>query len=41
LELAQSLGVSEQTLGNCRPQKQVDRHECDHGLTSGSSRIGI
>jgi transposase len=33
-ELAQSLGVSEQTLRNWRRQEQVDRHERDDGLTS-------
>ncbi len=33
-ELAQSLGVSEQTLRNWRRQAQVDRHERDDGLTS-------
>src|SRR4051794_21313557 len=33
-ELAESLGVSEQTLGNWRRQDQVDRHERDDGLTS-------
>jgi transposase len=33
-ELAQSLGVSEQTLRNWRRQDQVDRHERDDGLTS-------
>jgi transposase len=33
-ELAQSLGVSEQTLRNWRRQAQVDRHERDDGLTT-------
>jgi transposase len=33
-ELAQSLGVSEQTLRNWRRQDQVDRHERDDGLTT-------
>jgi transposase len=33
-ELAQSLGVSEQTLRNWRRQDQVDRQERDDGLTS-------
>ena len=33
-ELAQSLGVSEQTLRNWRRQDQRDRHERDDGLTS-------
>ena len=33
-ELAESLGVSEQTLRNWRRQDQVDRHERDDGLTS-------
>jgi len=33
-ELAESLGVSEQTLRNWRRQAQVDRHERDDGLTS-------
>jgi transposase len=32
-ELAESLGVSEQTLRNWRRQDQVDRHERDDGLT--------
>jgi transposase len=32
-ELAESLGVSEQTLRNRRRQDQVDRHERDDGLT--------
>jgi transposase len=32
-ELAQSLGVSEQTLRNWRRQVQVDRRERDDGLT--------
>jgi transposase len=31
--LAESLGVSAQTLRNWRRQDQVDRHECDDGLT--------
>jgi transposase len=34
-ELAESLGVSEQTLRNWRRQAQVDRHERDDGLTTG------
>ena len=33
-ELAQSLGVSEQTLRNWRRQEQVDRRERDDGLTT-------
>jgi transposase len=33
-ELAESLGVSQQTLRNWRRQAQVDRHERDDGLTS-------
>jgi transposase len=33
-ELAESLGVSEQTLRNWRRQDQVDRRERDDGLTS-------
>jgi transposase len=33
-ELAQSLGVSAQTLRNWRRQAQVDRHERDDGLTT-------
>ncbi len=33
-ELAQSLGVSEQTLRNWRRQEQVDRRERGDGLTS-------
>jgi transposase len=33
-ELAESLGVSEQTLRNWRRQDQVDRHERDDGVTS-------
>ena len=33
-ELAESLGVSEQTLRNWRRQAQLDRHERDDGLTS-------
>jgi transposase len=33
-ELAESLGVSEQTLRNWRRQDQLDRHERDDGLTS-------
>jgi transposase len=33
-ELAESLGVSEQTLRNWRRQDQVDRHERDDGITS-------
>jgi transposase len=33
-ELAQSLGVSEQTLRNWRRQAQVDRHERDDGLST-------
>ena len=33
-ELADSLGVSEQTLRNWRRQDQVDRRERDDGLTS-------
>jgi transposase len=33
-ELADSLGVSQQTLRNWRRQDQVDRHERDDGLTS-------
>jgi len=33
-ELAESLGVSEQTLRNWRRQVQVDRRERDDGLTS-------
>lgn len=33
-ELAQSLGVSEQTLRNWRRQEQVDRHERGDGLST-------
>jgi len=33
-ELAQSLGVSEQTLRNWRRRDRVDRHERDDGLTT-------
>lgn len=33
-ELAESLGVSQQTRRNWRRQDQVDRHERDDGLTS-------
>jgi transposase len=33
-ELAEALGVSEQTLRNWRRQDQSDRHERDDGLTS-------
>jgi transposase len=33
-ELAEALGVSEQTLRNWRRQDQIDRHERDDGLTS-------
>ena len=33
-ELAEVLGVSEQTLRNWRRQVQIDRHERDDGLTS-------
>jgi transposase len=33
-ELAESLGVSEQTLRNWRRQDQVDRRERDDGLTT-------
>ena len=33
-ELAESLGVSEQTLRNWRRQDQLDRHERDDGVTS-------
>ena len=33
-ELAESLGVSQQTLRNWRRQEQVDRRERDDGLTS-------
>jgi transposase len=33
-ELAESLGVSEQTLRNGRRQEQLDRHERDDGLTT-------
>lgn len=33
-ELAEALGVSEQTLRNWRRQDQVDRHERDDGLSS-------
>ena len=32
-ELAESLGVSQQTLRNWRRQDQLDRHERDDGLT--------
>ena len=34
-ELAESLGVSQQTLRNWRRQDQLDHHERDDGLTSG------
>ena len=33
-ELAESLGVSEQTLRNWRRRDQLDRHERDDGLTT-------
>ena len=33
-ELAESLGVSQQTLRNWRRQDQIDRHERDDGLTT-------
>ncbi len=33
-ELAQSLGVSAQTLRNWRRQDQIDRHERDDGVTT-------
>jgi transposase len=33
-ELAESLGVSQQTLRNWRRQDQLDRHERDDGLTT-------
>jgi transposase len=33
-ELAESLGVSQQTLRNWRRQDQLDRHERDDGLVS-------
>ena len=33
-ELAESLGVSQQTLRNWRRQDQLDHHERDDGLTS-------
>jgi transposase len=33
-ELAESLGVSQQTLRNWRRQDQIDRHQRDDGLTS-------
>jgi transposase len=33
-ELAESLGVSQQTLRNWRRQDQLDRHERDEGLSS-------
>ena len=33
-ELAEALGVSEQTLRNWRHRDQLDRHERDDGLTS-------
>ena len=33
-ELAESLGVSQQTLRNWRRQDQVDRHERDDGLST-------
>jgi transposase len=33
-ELAERLGVSEQTLRNWRRQDQLDRHERDDGLTT-------
>jgi transposase len=33
-ELAEALGVSEQTLRNWRRQDQLDRHERDDGLTT-------
>ena len=33
-ELAEALGVSEQTLRNWRRQDQTDRHERDDGLTT-------
>jgi transposase len=32
-ELAESLGVSQQTLRNWRRQDELDRHERDDGLT--------
>jgi transposase len=33
-ELAESLGVSQQTLRNWRRQDQIDRHERDDGITT-------
>lgn len=33
-ELAENLGVSEQTLRNWRRQSQIDRHERDDGITT-------
>jgi transposase len=33
-ELAESLGVSQQTLRNWRRQDQIDRHERDDGVTT-------
>ncbi len=33
-ELAESLGVSQQTLRNWRRQDQLDRHERDDGITT-------
>ena len=33
-ELAESLGVSQQTLRNWRRQEQLDRHERDDGITT-------
>ena len=33
-ELADSLGVSQQTLRNWRRQDQIDRHERDDGITT-------
>ena len=41
-ELAESLGVSEQTLRNWRRQDQLDRHERDDGLTSDErAEVGL
>ena len=39
-ELAESLGVSRQTLRNWRRQEELDRHERDDGL-SGDERVEL
>jgi transposase len=38
-ELADSLGVSQQTLRNWRRQDQLDRHERDDGITTDEREV--